>query len=188
MNKEEANQKMIEIMNEDDLLSKKEIQLFKELMVQCDLTIQDKNWKNTPLMFVFSNNIDKNLHLTQKQLSYLIQNSNLTQQDKDGWTSLIFALYFNDNQNLHLTTEQWDYLIQNSDLQQQDKDGWTPFTYALFFNQSQNLDLTKEQFQTMYDALMEEQQQSTFQKFIHDLRKTSSFRSELKPRQKRFIY
>jgi ankyrin repeat protein len=128
MNKKEANQKMIKIMNKKTLLSKEEIQLFKELIYQCDLT----------------------------------------QQNQNNWTPLIFSLFYNQEQNLHLTQEQFNYLIQNSNLKQQDNDDWTPLMFALFYNQEQNLQLTKHQFQTMYDVLNEEQQQSTFQKFIDE--------------------
>jgi hypothetical protein len=43
MNQEEANQKMLKIMNKEDSLSEEEIQLFKKLIYQCDLSIFKKN-------------------------------------------------------------------------------------------------------------------------------------------------
>jgi ankyrin repeat protein len=120
-------------------------------------------------MFAFRYNQSENLHLSQEQWNYLIQHSqhsDLQQQNQNGWIPLMFAFKYNQSENLHLTTEQIDYLIQHSDLKQQSKNDWTPLMFALIYNQSENLHLSKKQFQTMYDALTEEQKQNTFKNLI----------------------
>jgi ankyrin repeat protein len=144
MFKKEANQKMLELMNKEDSLSEEEIQLFKKIINDSDLTIQNKGgW--TPLMFALDYNQEQNLNLSKKQFDYLIQNSDLKQQNDDGSTPLMFVLRYNKSEKLNFTKEQIDYLIQHSNLKQQNDNGWTPLIFVLLYNQSANLNLTSEQ-------------------------------------------
>jgi ankyrin repeat protein len=163
--KEETNQKILELMNQDDSLSEEEVQLFKSLIFKCDLTVQNKN-NLTPLMYTLLFNKTKNLDLTKEQWNYLLEHSNLTKQDNNGWTPLMYAFTYNQEKNLHFTKEQFDYLIKNSDLRQQNNFDWTPLLFALEYNQKQNSQLTKKQFQILYETLTKEQQQTTFKFFI----------------------
>jgi ankyrin repeat protein len=143
MNKEESNEKIIKLMYNNSL-DEKEIELFKELIYQCDLTIQNKyGW--TPVIFALTYNQKQNLNLTTEQCNYLFQNSDLSQKDNYGCNPLMYAFSYNKSNNLNLSKEQWNYLIQHSDLQQQDKDGWIPLMFALKYHQSENLHLTTEQ-------------------------------------------
>jgi hypothetical protein len=172
MNKEEANQKMIEMMKKKDFFSEEEVKLFKELIVQCDLTIQN-DYGLTPIMFVFFYNNSKSLNFSQEQFNDLIQHSDLMIQDRAGLNHLMYAFTCNQKQNLNLNQEQIDYLIEHIDLTHQAKNGWTSLMFALRFHQSENLQFTKNQFQVMYDALTEEEQQNTFQKFIEQNHKNN---------------
>jgi ankyrin repeat protein len=165
MNKEEANQKILKMMNKDDSLSEDESQLFKKLIYHCNLNTENEHgW--TPLMYTLLFNKTKNLHLAKEQLGYLIKHSDLTIQSKDGWTPLMYALRYNQYEKLNFTKEQFDYFIEHSDLTIQSQDGWIPLMFAFKYNQSENLQITKKQFQVMYDALNKEQQQNTFKVLI----------------------
>jgi ankyrin repeat protein len=120
MKKEEANQKILEIMNKDDSLSEKEIQLLKEIIYNCDLTIQDKDGY-TPIMYIFKKNKRYKLNVNTVSINYLIEHSNLSQQNQYGWTSFMFALFYNQEQNLQITKNQFQVMYQALTQEQQQK-------------------------------------------------------------------
>jgi ankyrin repeat protein len=132
------------------------------LIEHSDLNQQNKNGWNALIVALYYNQ-EENLNLTKEQWDYLIENSDLNQVDNDGWNALIFALYYNQEEELNFTKEQFDYLIKNSDLNQVDNDGWNALMFALYFNQEENLNFTKEQFKKLFNPLLEEQKQKTFQ-------------------------
>ena len=143
MNKEYANQKMIQIMNKDYLLSKQDIELFKKMIYECDLNLQDKT-DATPIIYAL--HFNKKYHLTREQWDYLIQNSDLKKQDEDGYTALLEAIRCHKEQELNFHKEQWDYLLKNSDLTQNTyAQHWNPIIYAFMNNQKQNLNFNEEQ-------------------------------------------
>jgi hypothetical protein len=146
--KEEANQKILEIMNQDDLLSSEKIHLFKELMVQCNLTIKDKR-SYTPLMFALQYNQTQNLHLTTEDFNYLIKNSDLKQQDrdKDGWTAIMFALVYHQEENLNLSIQQFQTMYKPLTEEQQQ----SIFQYLIIKNYKNNNQNIEEINLLLYD-------------------------------------
>ena len=70
---------------------------------------------DTPLiMFLVYNKL---IHLSDdKQIDYLIKNSDLSYTTNNGWNSLMFAIHYQYSQKL--SQEQWLYLIDNSNLLQ----------------------------------------------------------------------
>jgi ankyrin repeat protein len=164
MNQEDANQKILEIMNKNDSLSPEEIQLFKKLIHQCDLNIRN-NLGYTILMFSFIFNSLKNLNLSTEQWDYLLEHSDLNQQDYNNCNPFMYFLKNNQINKLNLTKNQLNYLIQHSDLTQQDIHGWNPLMLAFYNNQSFDI-LGKTQLKNMYVLLTEEQKQKTFTNII----------------------
>jgi ankyrin repeat protein len=96
-------------------------------------------------MFILGYNQKENLNLSQEQIMHVIEKSDLTIQNKDGWTPLMYILLINQKENLNLSQEQIMHVIEKSDLNQQNKDGWNPLMYILLSNQDQNLNLSTEQ-------------------------------------------
>ena len=97
----------------------------------------ERLWESTegygfPLMFALqTNNI---LNLSSEKLFYLIKNSDLTQQNRQGRTPLMFVLASKMDKTINLSNEQLDYLIKNSDLNQVDEYSRTPLMIALITN------------------------------------------------------
>jgi hypothetical protein len=91
MNQEETNKKIIELMNKKDFLSNQEQELFKKLVYDCDLNIQNlKGWN--PLMYLIFWN-DHFLFEPEEILKFL-KKVNINQQDKGGYTTLMFVILF----------------------------------------------------------------------------------------------
>lgn len=70
----------------------------------------------TPLLYVFSSNVDKKINLSNEEINYIIKQSDLTINNIYNWTPFMYALLFNESQNLGLTEKQWTYLMDNCDL------------------------------------------------------------------------
>lgn len=100
---------------------------------------------NNALQYVLANNKSCNLNLTDEQMNYLINNSNLMQHDIGGWSILMSALAFNKEEHLNLSSEQLDYLINNCNLKQVNEQGANAAILALKYFVWENLKLKKEQ-------------------------------------------
>lgn len=94
-------------------LNSYEINLFKKIIVECDLTIKNERGY-THIMYVFTYNKDKKLNFNQEELNFLIENSDLNKKNKDGSNALYKAIKNNDLEKLQLTSQQLKYIYDKS--------------------------------------------------------------------------
>lgn len=87
-----------------------------------------------------------NLNFTEEHFDYLVYNSNLLLQDKDGYNSLMaFVMNFSPP----MTDEQLNYLIINSNLKQTNKDNENILHFITNLNKTKNLNITQKQWNYM---------------------------------------
>jgi hypothetical protein len=167
MNKKEINQKILEIMNKNQFysLSSEEISLFKKYVEKCDLNIKSI-YKLTPLLFVFKNN--KILKLEKRQVNYLIEHSDLKQQDQDGSTFLKYASRYNKHHNLNLTENHWNYILEKNELTKNTYEqlDWNPIVYILQFKEENSLNIRENQIKKIIISLNKKQQKEIFKNLI----------------------
>lgn len=106
----------------------------------------EKNYAGyTPLMLFFQNYNSEKITLNQKQFDYLLNKSDLSQQDKYGCNALMCYMRYAFEQKIKLNA---DILFKNPDLQtQQDKYGNNALILYFKSNKSRNLNqlLSKKQ-------------------------------------------
>jgi hypothetical protein len=167
MEKKEIHEKIIALMNKNELLKSEfiqnEINFFKENIYFCNLNTKNKFGQNI-LSFVLNNN--EYLKINDEQFNYLIKNSNIQEIDNDGWNILMSALLKCKEQKLNIHEKQWDYLIENSEINYNNKQYDDTIALLIALQKNKENQLNKKQLKNMYDRLDEIIKQHLFRKFI----------------------
>ena len=115
---------------------RKELQLEKKILKKFKFkSLKDVNElrENALLLFLKSTNNfaqKKKIHLNDRELEYLIKNTDFNQQDWQGDNVLIYYLEYMINNKLFLfNEEQFNYILKNSDLFITNKLGYSALKY-----------------------------------------------------------
>lgn len=93
--------------------------------------------------------LGNDVRISPKVLMSIIENSDLTATDEEGWTALHIVLRTNTENEYYLGAKQIDYLIKHSNLMQLTRDdsgdNWNAAMFAFYYNKNEQLNLSHEQ-------------------------------------------
>jgi hypothetical protein len=142
--KKVIEKKIAFLMEKTNEYQELDVQMFKNLLSQCDVNFISKNGWN-PIIYTIIHNVDKGIYINTNHFYELLKKSNLNLIDPYGYTMMMYILRHNYSHEIHLTSDQLFHLLQKCDLNQKDYGQWTILDTLFLMYNEQKLSLNKEQ-------------------------------------------
>lgn len=143
-NKKVIEKKITFLMEKTNEYQELDVQMFKNLLFQCDVNfISKKGWN--PIIYTIIYNIDKGIYINTNSFYELLKKSNPNLIDPYGYTMIMYILRHNYSHEIHLSSDQLFNLLQKCDLNQKDYGQWTILDTLFLMYNEQRLALNKEQ-------------------------------------------
>ena len=125
MNQEEINQKILHLItNNEDF--KKEKDLFKKLINQCDINLKN-DFGNTPLTVILNYNKTQEMNFTNQEIYELLEKCDINQKVQDNKTIMYVLLENIKKEQIKLEVQQIEYFLDKSNFNELNKQGSTLF-------------------------------------------------------------